>query len=421
MSTTATLRSRVRTEWALPLTRLIFGAVAATAVALWGLERVGVVAEQPLWLLVSALGFGYLATWVAHLFYLSAPSRGRLSLRIAVQIAVATTLMYLTGWGPALTLGYVFVARDNLTLTPSPSWRVIALWAATGMAAGQAAVSSGVAPSFVGPPEEYGLAALSALGSLFVIALLGIGAEQLAKSENSLRRSEQRLRTTIETANDAYIECNEQGVVTEWNAQAEELFGWSRSEAIGRRGEEVILPVPERDTDRHLEGLARLAVTGEEPLLGRRYELVAQNRDGHRFPIELAFWRTKDAEGVRFHAFAHDITFRKDSEVALRKSQEDFRALFARHPHPMWVYDSETLRFVEVNEAALAHYGYSSEEFLSMTILQIRPPEDEARLAVRLAAPARRPRIIRDLAAPDQSRCRHRRRHRLASFGLRRP
>lgn len=387
MSNGLTVSARVKEEWAQPLTRLVFVSVLATALALWWLERAGVVAKEPLWLLVAALGVGYIGTWAVHLYYASAPCRGRLQLRIAVQVTVATALMDLTGWGPALTLGYVFVARDNLTLKPSPSWRLLAAWVALGIAAGQSAVSLGLAPSYLGPPDEYGLAVLSALGSLLMIALLGIGSEQLTRSEVSLQRSEQRLRTTIETANDAYIECDEGGVVTEWNAQAEVLFGWTRREAVGRRGEEVVLPSSEQNTDRHLRGLAQLAAVGEEPLLGRRYDLVAQHRDGHRFPIELAFWRTKDTEGVRFHGFAHDITRRKEAESALRKSQEDFRALFARHPHPMWVYDIPTLRFLEVNEAALAQYGYSREEFLSMTILQIRPRQDVARLAINLAAP----------------------------------
>jgi diguanylate cyclase (GGDEF)-like protein/PAS domain S-box-containing protein len=387
VSGSPTVLARVKEEWAQPVTRLVFVSVFATAVALLWLERVGVVARQPLWLLVGAIGFGYLGTWVAHLHYAAAPSRSRLQLRIAVQVTVATLLMYLTGWGPALTLGFVFVARDNLTLKPPPSWKVIAAWVAAGIVVGQTAVSVGLAPTFVRAPDEYGLAALSALGSLFMIALLGISAEQLATSKDSLQRSEQRLRTTIETANDAYIECDERGVLTEWNAQAEQLFGWTRSDALGRRGEEVVLPASQQHTNRHIRGLAELAVTGEEPLLGRRYELMAQHRDGRTFPIELAFWRTKDADGVRFHAFAHDITQRKDAEEKLRKSQEDFRALFASHPHPMWVYDSQTLRFIEVNRAALGHYGYSREEFLSMTILQIRPPQDVVRLAVNLASP----------------------------------
>src|SRR5580692_9422390 len=57
-----------------------------------------------------------------------------------------------------------------------------------------------------------------------------------------------------------------------------------------------------------------------------------------------------------------------------------FRLLFEDNPLPMWVFDRETLRFLEANQAAVAHYGYSHEEFLSMTIADIRPAEDVARL-----------------------------------------
>ncbi len=378
--------ARVRHEWSLPVTRFVFAIVIATAVALWWLERFHVVAAQPLWLLIVAVAIGYLCSWIVHLVYAAAPSRGRLHARIAVQVAVATTLMYMTGWGPALTLGYIFVARDNLTVGRDLSWRAIAAWVAAGLAAGQAAVSLGLAPSFVGVPDEYGLAALAALASLFVIGLLGVSAEHLATAQLSLQRSEERLRTTLETANDAYIEIDESGIVTDWNSQAEAIFGWPRCEAIGRQGCDVVLPEQDRDTDRNRRGLTELAATGEEPLLGRRFELIAQHRDGRTFPIELAFWRTRDSDAVMFHGFAHDITRRKEQEAALRKSQEDFRMLFARHPHPMWVYDVKTLQFVEVNEAALSHYGYTRQEFLSMTVDQIQPPEDVVMLAVNMAA-----------------------------------
>ncbi|OGW34251.1 MAG: hypothetical protein A2X58_03795 [Nitrospirae bacterium GWC2_56_14] len=67
---------------------------------------------------------------------------------------------------------------------------------------------------------------------------------------------------------------------------------------------------------------------------------------------------------------------RKQAEAALRESREHYRSLFEGNPHPMWVYDIETLRFLAVNDAALQHYGYSLEEFLSMTIKDIRPAED---------------------------------------------
>ena len=62
-----------------------------------------------------------------------------------------------------------------------------------------------------------------------------------------------------------------------------------------------------------------------------------------------------------------------------------FRLLLAANPMPMWVYDLETLRFLEVNDAAVAHYGYSRAEFLAMTISDIRPAEDRARLKASVA------------------------------------
>ena len=67
---------------------------------------------------------------------------------------------------------------------------------------------------------------------------------------------------------------------------------------------------------------------------------------------------------------------RDRTEEALRDSQEQYRFLFENNPHPMWVYSTETLRFITVNEAAIANYGYSRDEFLAMTIRDIRPAED---------------------------------------------
>jgi PAS domain S-box-containing protein len=59
-----------------------------------------------------------------------------------------------------------------------------------------------------------------------------------------------------------------------------------------------------------------------------------------------------------------------------RESEEGYRLLFESNPHPMWIYDRETLAFLAVNDAAVHHYGYLPEEFLGMTIKDIRPPED---------------------------------------------
>jgi len=67
---------------------------------------------------------------------------------------------------------------------------------------------------------------------------------------------------------------------------------------------------------------------------------------------------------------------RDHAEDELRKSEEQYRLLFQANPHPMWVFDVKTLRFLAVNDAALHHYGYSLTEFLHMTVKDIRPPEE---------------------------------------------
>ncbi len=75
-------------------------------------------------------------------------------------------------------------------------------------------------------------------------------------------------------------------------------------------------------------------------------------------------------------------------DVTLETAQEErFRLLFQAHPLPMWVYNLETYRFLEVNEAATTKYGYTREEFLSMNILQIRPERERQRLLENLKGP----------------------------------
>ena len=81
-------------------------------------------------------------------------------------------------------------------------------------------------------------------------------------------------------------------------------------------------------------------------------------------------------EQETIYAVARDITGRKRSEALLRESEERHRKLFNHNPHPTWVFDRETLRFLAVNDAAVHKYGYSRDEFLAMTLKDIRPPED---------------------------------------------
>ncbi|TMH86042.1 MAG: PAS domain S-box protein [Betaproteobacteria bacterium] len=90
-----------------------------------------------------------------------------------------------------------------------------------------------------------------------------------------------------------------------------------------------------------------------------------------------------------YHGVGKDVTEKARGLKDLEDSEERYRMLFDIHPRPMWVVENKTLRFLAVNQAAVEHYGYSREEFLSMTAEQLRPPEDIAQLLKDFQDPSR--------------------------------
>jgi PAS domain S-box-containing protein len=130
-----------------------------------------------------------------------------------------------------------------------------------------------------------------------------------------LLESEQRIRTIIETASDAFIAIDSDGRIEEWNAQAERMLGWSRKEALGECLAD--LAVPERYREAHKAGLSRYLIDGHGPVINRRIEITALDRNNREFPIELTIWPTETAARISFNAFLQDITERKEAQDAI--------------------------------------------------------------------------------------------------------
>ncbi|MFQ5472309.1 MAG: EAL domain-containing protein, partial [Dehalococcoidia bacterium] len=137
------------------------------------------------------------------------------------------------------------------------------------------------------------------------------------QAEDALRENEARTRKIIDTAYDAFISIGTDDVITAWNSQAEQIFGWTREEAIGLRFAKTIIPLRYRTA--HENGIERFLATGEGPVLNERIEISALHRDGHEFPVELAIWKVGSGDELAFNAFIHDITERKQAEEELRK------------------------------------------------------------------------------------------------------
>ena len=125
-----------------------------------------------------------------------------------------------------------------------------------------------------------------------------------------LKESQRHLQVIIDTSPSAVITADENGMISGWNRKAEEIFGWSHDEAIGRTLAATI--IPRRYRELHQRGLARFTETSEGKLLGRPTELSALHRDGREFPIEISVSPTSRAGSrVEFVAFVTDISHRR--------------------------------------------------------------------------------------------------------------
>ena len=140
------------------------------------------------------------------------------------------------------------------------------------------------------------------------------------RAEQTLIESEQMARGIIDTALDAFIQMNEAGIVLEWNAQAENIFGWSRQEAVGSALTALIVPPAVRDI--HKEGLDRFLSSGEAPNLGKRLQLEALRRNGATITVELTVTSLRRGNGHVFNAFIRDITEKLAAEAQLHQAQK---------------------------------------------------------------------------------------------------
>ena len=135
---------------------------------------------------------------------------------------------------------------------------------------------------------------------------------EYARTVKALEEAREEARSIIETAHDAFISIDADSLILEWNRRAEEIFGWTRADAVGRGLSDTILPAQHRDA--HFAGIRTYLRTGQGPLLNRRVEVPAQHRAGHQFPVEMTIWPSAHAQGTRFNAFLHDISERKRGE-----------------------------------------------------------------------------------------------------------
>lgn len=147
---------------------------------------------------------------------------------------------------------------------------------------------------------------------------------ELRLTQQQLRESEERYRLIVESASDAIITIDHQNLITEFNPAAEAIFGFKRSDVIGRDLADTIIPEPMRDG--HRRGLERHRNSPTAPRLGVRLELPALRADGSEFPIELTISRVAGGGAPKFTAIIRDLTARRQAEAEARALAEQLQA-----------------------------------------------------------------------------------------------
>ena len=187
-------------------------------------------------------------------------------------------------------------------------------------------------------------------------------------------------RDLVEQASDIIFTEDVNGRLSSINSAGVQFLGRQPDELVGKPFSEVFEVVPPR-----FEPLDQADSIS--------YQFNAKDWLGRERWLEIITSRITDRLGdtVGLRGVARDITDRKKIELELRESEERYRLLFESTPQPIWVYDEETLAFLAVNEAAVATYGYSREDFLAMTTDDIRAPEELPALLIKAATGADEP------------------------------
>jgi two-component system, cell cycle sensor histidine kinase and response regulator CckA len=214
-----------------------------------------------------------------------------------------------------------------------------------------------------------------------VIGILGMSFDITERklAEDALRESEHRYRKLFESNPHSMLVYDLKTLaIKAVNEEAIRHYGYSEKEFLRKTITELR---PEEDIKRHPNGQP----VDDSQLPGRSF-LRHQKKDGTVIDVEATSHEfVLNDRKVRL-VLLNDITERKRAEEELRNSEQRYRELFENNPHPMWFYDLETLEFLAVNNAAVRYYGYTREEFLQMTLKDIRPAEDIPILVQDLAS-----------------------------------
>ncbi len=197
---------------------------------------------------------------------------------------------------------------------------------------------------------------------------------------NKLLEATNALGAIIEASPLAILHLSPEGKVLLWNHAAEKIFGWKHEEVVGK-----FLPIVQKDKQNEFKDIREHVLAGNSYTA---YELIRQRKDGSKIFVSLSTSAIYDKNGniSGIIEVLEDIGSRKMAERKLMDSEARYRYLFQNNPHPMIVYDRDSLDILEVNDAAVIKYGYSREEFRKIKVSDIRPEEEREKFLTLMSS-----------------------------------
>jgi PAS domain S-box-containing protein len=168
-------------------------------------------------------------------------------------------------------------------------------------------------------PVEVGLNPIHTRQGLLVLGVI-VDITESQNAKKALLESEQLARGILDTALDGFVQMDEAGAITDWNRQAEKIFGWRREDVLGRSFVELIVPESHRGRDR--EGLTVYLRAGEESFSGNRFEILARRHDQEEIVVELSVTAFRRHGGRIFNSFIRDLTEQRAVESQFRQAQK---------------------------------------------------------------------------------------------------
>ena len=187
-------------------------------------------------------------------------------------------------------------------------------------------------------------------------------------AEQALRESELKFRAVTEMANASIITVNVSGEIVGWNLAAENTFGYSKEEILGKS---ITIIMPDEYKEAHLQGMENHKSTGEFRVVGKTVELKGLRKNGTIFPLELSLSKYDIMSEEFFTGYIQDISIRKSTELALKQSEAQYRSLVENAPDIIMEIDLDN-NIIFINRIVS---GLTKDQVIGVNALNFVAPE----------------------------------------------